>query len=244
MHVDVFVVALVCEQVAERRKSLALLILDDEKDEVRVPSNRGQRLRDTGPVVLFELRRERDRGHLAQRRGLLPEGIERLALESRRHVNEDRQRDDGQDGRHHEGEPRSKRKSREEPHVVSGCNSRRYCRVGQRDHPEQPLTRQPQTKRCVRRTMAALFLAFSAMAARGQVITGTVGDAANGPALRSMVVAAYSASGVLQTNTTTDAAGTTRSPYLSGQYRSCLRPRWNVRHRISRTTPHRSKNRR
>jgi Carboxypeptidase regulatory-like domain len=73
--------------------------------------------------------------------------------------------------------------------------------------------------RCVRRTLLALVLGFSALAAHGQVITGTVSDAANGSVLRSMVVAAYSASGLPQSNTTTDAAGHYNLPVPTGQYR-------------------------
>jgi Carboxypeptidase regulatory-like domain len=81
------------------------------------------------------------------------------------------------------------------------------------------MTRQSLMERCVRRTALALFFSFSAIAAHGQMFTGTVSDAANGSVLQSMVVAAYTTSGVPQTNTTTDAAGHYILPVPSGQYR-------------------------
>lgn len=71
----------------------------------------------------------------------------------------------------------------------------------------------------VRRILPALVFLFWAISANAQTIAGTVSEAPSGPLLKSMVVAAYTSSGVLQASTTTNISGGYVLALPAGQYR-------------------------
>ena len=76
-----------------------------------------------------------------------------------------------------------------------------------------------RTYRCGLRHLLVLAVALCAIAAQGQTVSGTVRDANTGSALRSTVVAAYTTSGLLQANTTTDTIGHYELALPAGHYR-------------------------
>ena len=68
--------------------------------------------------------------------------------------------------------------------------------------------------------LSALSLVLFALSASGQTVSGVVREVDNGPALRSMVVAAYNPAGFLQANTTTDTTGHYDLALPAGQYQA------------------------